>query len=339
MRKQDSVIFNLAVPASAGFAPVILAKALGYDRDEGLDIEFRVLNSPSKSISGVAAGDADMTYVNSWFGFGMRDRGLPVKAFYNLARGCVRFFVTPNESAIQSVRDLRGKRVAADVPDLIILARAALADEGLDEERDVTFVPHALSFPGHPLTSDQLEPIQRGDFDALWIMDIDYPILTEQGLSLRRLPSKTLDALTPGECIYTNEEVLGRRPHVVAGVGRAIAKATVFSMANPQAAIRLFWKATGTNKASAEDNSVRMRYDLASLIGRLANMRLDIGTIPLWGAIAESEANAWGDYLFRNGAISTVPRASEFFTAELVSSYNDFDKEPITQTALSYTDE
>jgi len=337
----EEVHFNLAVPASAAFAPVILASALGYDKAEGLSLKFRVLNSPWESISQVGRGQADMTYVNSWFGFGLRDRGLPVKAFYSLARSCVRYFAAVSGKGINSIHDLRGKTVAADVPDLLVLAKAVLADEGLDPE-DVSFVPHALSFPGHPLTEAELESIHAGNFDALWIMDIDQPILEEQGLCLERIPSRTIDNLMPGESLYTNENLAANRPHVIVGVGRALAKATVFSLTNPEAAVKVFWDATRNESGSGvgitriEDENMRLRYDLASLKHRLNNMKPDVGQVKKWGGIGSSEAQAWIEFLRKNRVISSHANGLDYFV-DFADDYSSFDADEVIQEAREWS--
>ena len=191
-----------------GYAPIALVSALGYDRAEGISLQNIAVGSPTEALAGVARGSGDMTFVNTAFGFVARDRGEPFRMFYAFARRMNRSFAVLAESPIRRVADLKGMRIALHFADLLYFARAALIDEGLDPERDVSFV----EWRG-PLdeAEEMMKAMRAGEIQAIWQLDLVYGLFAAAGAPLRRLPAHTLDRLTPAASIYAHDRTVAER--------------------------------------------------------------------------------------------------------------------------------
>ena len=62
------------------------------------------------------------------------------------------------------------------------------------------------------------------------------------GYAVRMLPATSEEMSQYSFNLFATQSFIDKNPEVIAKVGRAIAKATVFLMTNPEAAVRIFWK-------------------------------------------------------------------------------------------------
>jgi NitT/TauT family transport system substrate-binding protein len=326
----------LPVPAHAIMAHLLLTDSLGYAEDEGLRLSFHIVDGPDTAIGGVGDGDFDMAVGNAVFAFRMRERGAPVRAFYSTCRRVYRSFAVPVDSPIQKVPDLRGRCIGTDFPDLLDLAFPVLRDEGLDPEHDVTFLPRSIPIPGVAPKPEEIERITTGQLDAIWVLACAYEMLRAEGAQLRRLPTRTLDRLTPSELLYTSERLLDETPEAVAGFGRAVAKASVFCDANPEAAVRLVWQHFPEAGPAPGDEEQALKRDAAGLRGRTERGLPQHGRIPLWGSITTEEVQEWEDFLLRNGGIRQRRPFEEYYAQGLAEAFNRFDPDEVRARAAAH---
>ncbi len=330
------VRMEVLVPLShigPGHAPIALIPALGYDRDEGLEVVNTPVGLPSRALEGVVTGTGDATFVNTAFGFAARDLGKPFKMFYAFARRMNRSFAVAADSPIATIADLKGARIALHYNDLGYVARAALTDEGVDPDRDVTFVDWRGSFDE---AEGVVDAMRAGAIDAVWLLDVAYGLFPAAGLALRRVPSRTLDRLTPSASIYAQDRRLSEEAEKFAAYGRALAKATLFTLSNPEAAVRLVWKHIGATRPEPAAEASALRRDLAVLRGRLENLGIGDVSTERWGAISESEIAGWQDFMLATHAIRNRRPPGEYFDGSLISRFNAFDVRPVVAAARSF---
>lgn len=152
-----------ALPSSVAIANGELAKATGYD------IDFRKFNSGAEIFAAIASGDVQVGYVGSSPFAAATSRGLDVKAFYLASiSGIDEALVVRNGSGINSVNDLKGKKLAAapvstDHYQLLALIKSL----GLSE-KDV----QVFAIPQPEIVASY----NRGDIDGGFVWD---PALTE----------------------------------------------------------------------------------------------------------------------------------------------------------------
>jgi len=332
---------TILIPAprlSTVFAPIWLAEALGYTAQEGLEVEFDIARSgsPKQAVEGVIAGHGDMTFVNIVFPLMARDRGVPLRVFYGFVRKQNRSFTVPHDSDLRTVADLRGKVIGLhfDDPELFAFAKAVLIDQGVDPQRDVSFKP----LPGSPLDATRMAAALRSrEVDAVWQLDILSGLMAAEGVPLRHLPSPTIDCLTPSSSMCALETSLEARPNVFGAFGRAVAKATVFALANPAAAILAVWdRFPAAGPRAGEDRARVFRGELAALRVRLEGHALENEPNTRWGAIRESEIVAWQNFLLRTNAIRRARPPTDYYSDALVPDFNRFDPGPVIAQAESF---
>jgi taurine transport system substrate-binding protein len=152
-----------ALPSSVGIANGDFEKATGAK------IDFRRFNSGAEIFAAIASGDVQVGYVGSSPFAAATSRGLDVKAFYLASiSGVDEALVVRNGSGINSLADLKGKRLAAapvstDHYQLLALIKSL----GLTEKDVQVFaIPQPEIVAGY----------NRGDLDGGFVWD---PALTE----------------------------------------------------------------------------------------------------------------------------------------------------------------
>jgi len=306
------------------FAPIWLSQILGYGAEEGLDLTIKLSDNPKTSVNAVVAGEGDMTFVNVVFSLLQRDEDIPFTPFYSFVRTQNRAFSVPLESPIKSLAALRGRTIGLhyDDPELFQFARAALIGAGVDPDREVSFKP----LPGSPLDGPRMAgALREGEVDAVWQLDVLAGFLEVEGTPVRLLPAPAIDSLTPSSCLEAMENRLHQRPEAYGAIGRAVAKATLFAITNPEAAVRLMWRAYPEIAPPVAETDRTLRRELAALKVRLAGHHIDQARVPKWGTISREEMSAWQDFLLSTNAIRTRRDPDVYYDHRLVERFNDFD--------------
>ena len=217
--KLEKVVLLSPLPYStAGFAPIVLMNEMGFDREEGLQVTVRDLGVPGNAWRALMNREGDATFINTIFTFLARDKGLDMRIFACYARYQNRSFVVADESPTRSIEELKGSTLGLFSLDHEEFAMATLRAHGVDPERDVKFKNYRTtkSFDADKMAT----ALKSREIKAIWLLDIMYGHLAE-GVKIRRLPSRTVDALTPASSLCTNDEVLAKRPEALAGLTRA----------------------------------------------------------------------------------------------------------------------
>ncbi|WP_152047541.1 taurine ABC transporter substrate-binding protein [Aureimonas psammosilenae] len=152
-----------ALPSSVAIANGEFARATGYE------IDFRKFDSGAEIFAAIASGDVQVGYVGSSPFAAATSRGLDVKAFQLASiSGTDEALVARNGSGIESLNDLKGKKLAAapvstDHYQLLALIKSL----GLSEKDVEVF---AIPQP------EIVAAFNRGDIDGGFVWD---PALTE----------------------------------------------------------------------------------------------------------------------------------------------------------------
>lgn len=122
----------------AGFAPVFIAKELGYFEEAGLDVEMREFRGPADTLPPLVSGDLDMALTTPDSVIPINSRGIEAVSIMvmDASHGGDGIIAV---DGIETVSDLKGRRVAAtdgEVNHLLLML--ALSDAGLSGD-DITF--------------------------------------------------------------------------------------------------------------------------------------------------------------------------------------------------------
>src|SRR3989440_8765258 len=232
--------FRVLLPFRVGitFFPLSVANELGYMKDEGIDLELQVANGSSAVVQQLAAGNAQMGVIlapNTLLGFA---EGVKYKAFYDfLTRNTFDVKVLP-DAPINKLADLKGKNIGTidltrgDLP----LLRAQLQRAGLVPTRDVTFVALGPAMAVHALA------LKEGKVQALNLSWNNTVSVEAVGGKLKCVTCDSEELQLASETTVATDAVFKQDRRYVVGLGRAMAKATLFAETNPDAAIAIMKK-------------------------------------------------------------------------------------------------
>ena len=307
-----------------------LPQALGYWKEEGLDVTVTSVEGSVAGMQQLAAGNLQIVSLGPEEIVIGREKGVKIKGFYVQARETIYRIVVAADSPLQKLADLKGKTIG--VPALasgsVPFAKALVASVGLDPEKDVKILAVGVGAPGRLA-------LQQKTVNCLALWDTLQASIENSGMQLRRLDSPLIQEML-GQTLATRDDQVTENAAILIGFARGVAKATVFGLANPEAAIRIHWKIypetkpqTGDEAKALKDalNVFNARFSLQRVDNR-ADPRFGIGTLAQWDKLKS---------IFKDQKIieGSVP-AADFYTSALLEQINRFDRAAIVKQAKEY---
>lgn len=307
-----------------------LPQALGYWKEEGLDVTVTSVEGSAAGMQQLAAGNLQVVSLGPEEIVIGREKGVKIKGFYVQARETIYRLVVPADSPLQKVADLKGKTIG--VPSLasgsVPFAKALVASAGIDPEKDLKILAVGVGAPGRLA-------LQQKMVDCLALWDTLQASIENSGMALRRLDLPMVHEML-GQTLATRDDQITENAAMLVGFARGIAKATVFGLANPEAAVRIHWKMYPETKPQTGDEAKALKDALNVFNARFMLQRVDnrpdtrfgIGTLAQW----EKLKSIFRDQKFIEG---TVP-AADLYSAALVDQINKFDRAAIVAQAKAY---
>ncbi len=318
------VTFAMASPSwNAGFAVMAVVEAEGFYEEEGLKVKTNLFPSATQAAQQVAGGGADlglMTVEPVAIG---HDKDLDLAYFSSYWAKWIYSLQVPDGSAVKSIADLKGKKigVSAVASSGATFARTAMELNGMGQNA-ASLVPIGAG-------AQQINAIKSGQVDVLALWDIQYQSVKNAGVTLTPLPIKeTADAWGGG--FATTRKNLEGKKDVLERFGRAVAKAFVFSKANPEAAIRAMWKLYPETRGSDPEEKA-LADGIKVLEVRLDGQGFDDKSL---GRIDEAAATRAVDFMASAGLIKKFP-AKEIYTDAMFKAFNDFSYDDVIKQAES----
>ena len=212
------------------FAPIYLAE--GLLRAEGFT-EVQYVKTPLAEgpNDALASGKIDITQNDTAAHLMSLDAGAPIVVLGGIHTGCWELFAQPS---IRSMRDLKGKKIAApEKSSRQAFVAAMIASVGLDPRKDVTWINHA------PEVSMGL--FEQGKIDAFMGF-----VPEPQELRAKKIGRVLVNTLTDHPwsqyfcCLAAgNREFVRKHPVATKRALRAMLKATDLCVSQPEKAARL----------------------------------------------------------------------------------------------------
>jgi NitT/TauT family transport system substrate-binding protein len=326
---QTKVVYGNVTSMSLSQAVIASAKALGFFKEEGLEVDFVEFNGTGTLLPQMTAKRVHVGYPNPDVLMISRQPGkdpLPLKYFYNATRESAWEFVVPADSPIKELKDLKGKKIGVGALTFgnIPITKAMFKELGFEAE----LLPVGVGAPA-------FLAFREKKVDALNLFDSQHATLEVQGTAIRRLPmpKKYKDLFSNG--FVAHEDMIRDDPKTLVAFGRAIAKTSVFCEANRPACVKAFWSLYPNQKPTSGDEATNIRNAIKIMDARF-NKYLDFEDPKKrrWG---EFPAQAWKDFavtLHEGGQLSTkdIPVES-CYTNALVPEINRFDTAAIVARA------
>lgn len=313
-------VFTYAVP-----------KNLGFFSQEKLNVEMITSDGSTAAIQALQSGSADIAYASSANIIAAIEKGLPIKAFAGLTAHWPYFIGVPQNSAIKSVADLKGKNIgvislaSASYSDL----RANLALAGLSES-DVTIIPvGAGTAAAAALTSGQI--------DAVDSYTDSFNIMGNSGVKLKLLDRPAqLEKLFSVTMVTTDDALKNKRTQLAAFV-RAAYKGIVYSQVNLDDALALGFKEFPVLPGADDPSGAKAKETRAALqIALNDSLPTDPAKDPnKWGdwlALSDERWQAVIDYAVLSQQIQKKFTVAEVWDGSMTKEYFDFDRTAVANT-------
>lgn len=318
------------VPTIAETAHSTVPAALGYWKDAGLDVTVSNFNGSTGATQVVIAGSAEFAMASPEALLVAKEQGANIKGVYNHTREPIYTIAVVKDSSIKQLADLKGKTIgvlslsSGATP----VAKAMLRGIGLDPEKDVKWLPIGLG-------TQSVAAMKANQVDALAMYDWAYAIMENAGFQFRHFTTEGTSKLL-SLMLVSNGAFLKANPEAAAKFAQGIAKGVVFTLANPEAAIRLHWQRHPSSKPANIPEEQALREAVHVLQARLDKYRLEGRPDPRFGAFTPDEWRSTQTFFMDVGAINQRLEVGDYYTNDLIGEANNFDKAAIVRQAESY---
>lgn len=312
-------------------APFAVIKKLGYDRDEGFDLQLVNVKSGGDCVALVSTGQ--LPYANAGVEptAALIARGANLVTFYNHYQGTTLEIAVPEDSPIKSVADLRGKKIGIrDFAGLgTVVGKGEVRAAGLDPEKDVRFVTVGPA-------NIAARFLQDGTIDAVSIGSSEHAqISVTIGPKLRKLPSPVIDR-APAIGFVTSRDYYASHKKEAEALARMYTKASIFSTRNAIAAIEIMYETWPYTIPQQKDRAQAVKDDAAIMLSRLGMWVPEKSGRKYWGESLIGEFDAYLKLLAEWQITPREVKASEFVTNEVIEAANKVDVAAIEKQADDY---
>jgi NitT/TauT family transport system substrate-binding protein len=317
-------------PNVAEAAHSSVPEMLGYWKDAGLDVEVKPFNGSTGATQVVISGSAEFTIASPEALLVARQEGANIVGIYNHVREPIYTIAVVKDSPVQKIEDLKGKTIGvlSLSSGATAVAKAMLRGVGYDPEKDVKWLPIGLG----PQAANALKSNQ---VDAIAMWDWAYAILENASFQFRHFETPGTSKLLSLMAI-ANVDFMKANPGAATKFAQGIAKGTLFTLTNPEAAVRIHWQKYPASKPTNIPEDQALREAVHVLQARLSKYKLEGRTDPRFGAFTRDEWIATQGFFFDVGVINKKPDVGEYYTNDLIDDINRFDKTAIVKKAEAY---
>lgn len=311
-----------------GFLALYVGQQAGFFKEEGLDVEVRYASGAPQGTQIAAANQADVAVVTVEPSINGYDKGIRGKIFSRINNELIYYIAVPEDSPIKSVADLKGKKIgvasfgSAAVP----VVRSILRSGGVEPQSD-TILPVGVM-------DQAMAALRSGSVEALGLYDGIYFALERAGVKLRYFKHPTL-ASFGNTGLFASDETIKKKKDDLCKFGRAFAKATLFSIANPEAAVRLYWKAVPAARRGADDAEA-LKNGLTEVAPMLKVYDLGFPPSTKYGSIDRVAFEKYMELNKQEGVITATPPVDAITTSDFIDCINNFDSEAVRKMAREW---
>ncbi|MGM4903866.1 ABC transporter substrate-binding protein [Tardiphaga sp. 866_E4_N2_1] len=327
---------NVLLPqrnANEAIAPFIAAKYLGYLEKEGLEVDYILAAGSNEVAIQVATGNAPIGWASPAQAVIAMQEGaaapLDLRYFSSVEYRNIWSLSVPADSAIQSVAELRGKRIGVTALGSAGMnyGKAYLRAAGLNPDRDVTFIP--IGAGGQAIAAMKQKVV-----DAIVFWETANVTFELAGWPVRQLKIEDKLAKLPDVSLLATNDTIKKKPKLLAGFGRALSKGLDFCLANRVACVLMTWKVYPETKPA--EGSAEQKMERGLKMASSWDFWIDPEVGDKRGVFIETRWKDLSDFLLQGGQIAKPIPTSRMFTSELVDQINDYDRAEIAKQAKAF---
>lgn len=318
---------TVSAAAASAFA---VATKMGWFAKDGIKVELVGIAGSGDCVKAVATKDVLFSIPSIEPLAVIRPQGVKAKNFYTAYQGNIYGFAVPVDSDIKTAKDLRGKKIGLTSMGSagLIVARALVQSEGMSPDKDVSIV-----VAGEGAQTAAL--LRSKQIDALSQFDTQYAMVENAGIKLRLLDTAEI-AKFPSNGFVALEETLTTRRKDAVAVAKGYAMGSVFAIANPEAAVRMFWEIYPQAKSVGKEEAEALKDDVNVLSARIRNWKLEAGGATKWGESVTANYQAYLDWLLKAGVLKEKADAADLITNDLIDEINAFDVAAVQKQAKDW---
>lgn len=311
-----------------GFLSAYVGQQAGFFKEEGLDVEVRYASGAPQGTQIAAANQADVAIVTVEPSINGYDKGIRGKIFSRINNELIYYIAVPDDSPIKTVADLKGKKIgvasfgSAAVP----VVRSILRSGGIEPQSD-TILPVGVM-------DQAMAALRSGNVQALGLYDGIYFALERAGVKLRYFKHPTL-ANFGNTGLFASDETIKTKRDDLCKFGRAFAKATLFATTNPEAAVRLYWKAVPAARRGADDAEA-LKNGLTEVAPMLKVADLGFPPSTKYGSIDRAALEKYMELNKQEGVITATPPVDAIATNDFIDCINNFDSDAVRKMAREW---
>ena len=318
------------VPTVAEAPHASVPAVMGYWKEGGLDVTVSPSPGSTQATQLVVAGTAHFTMATVEPLIIARQKGAKVVAVYNHVREPIYTIAVPTGSPITDMKQLKDKSigVVSLASGAVPFSKAMLQSIGIDPEKDVRWVPVGLG-------PQAAHALKENRVDALGFWDWGYAILENAGYQFRHFTTEaTKNVLSLA--LVANEDFVAANPDAVAAMARGIAKAALFTITDPEAAVKIHWRQYPASKPTGIPEDQALKEAVHVLKARLVKYRVEGRSPPTWGAFTKAEWESTQNFLADSGLIQRKIDVAQYYNDRFLAKANEFDANKVIAEAKGY---
>jgi NitT/TauT family transport system substrate-binding protein len=312
------------------FSPFTVAKYMGYFEQEGVDVTLVPVGGSNEVALAISSGAGDIGGASPGQSLIGISQGLNIKYFYELNYRSIWTVTVKPDSPVNSIKDLKGKTlgVAALGSAAITFGKALTSEAGLNPDGDVAFIAVGSG-------AQAVSALNRGAVDALIFSSQETAKFEAIGFKIKYLDVGQGFASLPDVALLTRRENFQTRSNMLIGFARAVAKGYVFSVANPEAAVRINWKLIPESEPTNLPADEALKVGLQVNVSRMKNWDSP-KTEGKLGLLIKDDWKRHIDFMRTNGQLQADIPLDSVITNDLIGEINNFDKEAIKKDAQQF---
>jgi NitT/TauT family transport system substrate-binding protein len=302
--------------------PWFVGQELGYFEDEGIDLKIEHTSGSEQAISLLIAGKGDFAAVNSAPFVEALNNGRDLTSIYNWVYQTPFMWAAPEGSEVTEITadQLRGKTIGITefAGGEVALVRGYLEVLGLAEGEDVQLLPIG---EGDAAT---VQALRDGQADVYVSNRADVATINAAGLPMTDITPDEMNTF-PGAAVIVSPETLENESDALTRTLRALAKATLYTETNMDAAIQAM--GNQAPEAVAEEEFA------TNFLEAVFPTFVPPDSVDGFGYHLVDGWQAYVDFLAESGGLEGDLDITSRLTDDLLAEVNEFDHEEVTREA------